>query len=96
VKTILDTMNTWEIVTGEEKMPTKTSPTDLIRAKSSEMDASNLQCAIDSFNEQRKAAVALICYSVITTIQRQLLHLQDPAEMWMILSNQFNNTYSQT
>jgi len=95
-KTMLDTMNAWEIVTGEEKMPTETSPAHSTRAKSGEADASNLQHAIDSFNERRKAAVALIRYSVITTIQRQLLLLQDPAEMWTMLNNQFNNTYSQT
>jgi len=95
VKTMLDTMNTWEIVMGEEKMPTESSPPHSTRAKSSETDTSNLQRAIDSFNERRKAAVALIRYSVITTIQWQLLRLQDPAEMWTMLSNQFNNKYSQ-
>ena len=79
--TMLDTMNAWDIVTGEEKMPTETSPAHSTRAKSGVTDASNLQRAIDSFNEGRKAAVALIRYSVITTIQRQLLRLQDPAEM---------------
>jgi len=95
-KTMLDTMNAWEIGTREEKMPTETSPAHSTRAKSGETDTSNLQRAIDSFNERRKAAVALIRYAVITTIQRQLLRLQDPTEKWTMLSNQFNNTYSQT
>jgi len=95
-KTMLDTMNAWEIVRGEEKMPTETSPAHSTRAKSGVTDASNLQRAIDSFNERRKSAVVLIRYSVNTTIQRQLLRLQDPAEMWTMLSNQFNKTYSQT
>jgi len=92
-KTMLDMMNAWEIVTGEEKMSTETSPAHSTRAKSGETDSSNLQRAIDPFNERRKSAVALICYSANTTIQRQLLRLQDPAEMWTILSYQFNNTY---
>jgi len=95
-KTMLDMMNAWKIVTGEEKMPTETFLAHSTRAKSGKTDNSNLQCTIDSFNERCKTAVALIHYSVITTIQRQLLHLQDPAEMWTILSNQFNNTYFQT
>ena len=76
-KTMLDTMNAWEIVTGEEKMPTETPPAHSKRAKSGETDASNLQRAIDSFNERRKSAIALIRYSVSTTIQRQLLRLQE-------------------
>jgi len=94
--TMLDTMNAWDIVTGEEKMPTETSPAHSTRAKSGETDASNLQRAIDSFNERRKSAVALIRYSVNSTNQKQLLRLRDPVEMWTMLSNQFNNTYSQT
>jgi len=68
VKTILDTMNAWEIITAEEKIPTKTSLTYSTRVKSGETNTFNLECAISSFNEQRKVAVALICYSVITTI----------------------------
>jgi len=48
---MLDTMNAWEIVMGEEKMPTETSPAHTTRAKSGETDAPNLQRAIDSFNK---------------------------------------------
>ena len=54
-----------------------------------------LQQAIDSIIERRKSAEALIRYSVNSTIQKQLLCLRDPAEMWTMLSNQFNKTYSQ-
>ena len=62
-------------------IPTKISAAHSTRAKSGETDASNLQCTIDSFNERRKLAVALIRYTVNTTIQRQLFHLHDPAKM---------------
>ena len=86
-KTMLDTMNAWEIIMGEEKMPTETPPAHSTRAKSGKTDVSNLQQAIDSFNERRKSAEALIRYSVNSTIQKQLLRLWDPAEMWTMLSN---------
>ena len=39
-RTMLDTMNAWKIVTGEEKMPTETPPAHSMRAKSGETDAS--------------------------------------------------------
>jgi hypothetical protein len=95
-RTMLNTMEAWEIVTGEEKLPTEAPPAHSTRAKSGESDVPNLQQAIESFRKRRNSAEALIRYSVNSTIQKQLLRLQDPAEMWTMLSNQFNKTYSQT
>jgi len=70
---MLDTMNVWKIIMGEEKMPTETSPAHSTRVKSGETDASNLQRAIVSFNERRKPAVTFIRFSV-NTIQSSTKH----------------------
>ena len=91
VKTILKTMKAWEIVAGEEKEPTETPPAQSTRARSGEADNANLQLAIASFEERRNEAEALLRFSVNNTIQKQLRRMEDPAEMWVTLGNQFNS-----
>jgi len=48
---MFDTMNTSEIVMGEEKMPNEASLAHSTRATSGETDTSNLHCTMHSFNE---------------------------------------------
>jgi len=85
VKSILKSMRAWEIVTGEEKEPTETPPT-----------LANLELAIESFKQRKNDVETLLRFSVNSTIQKQLRRMEDPAEMWVTLGNQFNRTYSQT
>jgi len=53
VKSILNSMKAWEIVTGEEKEPTETPLTHSSRARSGEVNNANLQRAIETFKERR-------------------------------------------
>ena len=70
VKSILKSMRAWEIVTGEEKEPTKTPST-----------LTNLEVAIESFKQRKNDAETLLHFSVNSTIQKQLRYMEDPAEM---------------
>jgi len=96
VKSILKSMKAWEIVTSEEKEPTETHPAHSTRARSGEVDNANLQRVIETFKERRNAAKTLLRFSVNGMIQKQLRRMEDPAEMWITLGNQFNRTYSET
>jgi len=96
VKSILKSMKAWEIVIGEEKEPTETTPTHSTRARSGEVDNANLKLAIENFKERRTDAETLLRFSVNDTIQKQLRHMEDPVKVWITLGNQFNRTYSET
>jgi len=85
VKSILKSMRAWEIVTGEKKEPIETPPT-----------LANLELAIESFKQRKNDVETILRFSVKSTIQKQLCRMQDPAEMWVTLGNQFNRTNSQT
>jgi len=84
IKSILKSMRVWKIDTGEEKEPTETPPT-----------LANLELAIKSFKQRKNDEETLLHFSINSTIQKQLRHMEDPAEMRVILGNQFNRTYSQ-
>jgi len=56
VKSILNSIKAWEIVTGEEKEQTETPLTQSTRARSGEVYNANLQSAIETLKERRNDA----------------------------------------
>ena len=81
---------------GEEKEPTETTPTHSTRARSGEVDNTNLQRAIENFKKRRTDAETLLRFSFNDTIQKQLRCMEDSVKMWITLGNQFNRAYSET